>query len=132
MQLTHAFKTAASFILFFTSAAVSHAAPGEDPVTLNGRVSYLQIPTARPAKSSDILHKNDIPDNAKAKIARYIANSYTPEKESVYTEKDVVSTVQTSGTKTTCVQTLAPTSPNGKSPSEQVVVIRGDLVNLCR
>ncbi|WP_139182702.1 hypothetical protein [Oryzisolibacter propanilivorax] len=109
------------------------AAPGEDPVMLTGRVNYMQFPTARPAGSSNIVYRQNLPDNAKAKIARYIARSYSPDTSGIQTEKDVVSAVQTNATRTTCVQTLAPAG-NGSpaASSDQVVVIRGDLVNICR
>jgi len=101
-------------------------------VTLVGKVSYLQLPTARPAKSSDITHRNDLPDGSKAKIARYMAKSYGPSAGDMLTEKNVVSSVQTNAGRTTCVQTLAPGSGNPNTRSDQVVVIRGDLVNICR
>ena len=105
-------------------------APGEDPVALQGKVHYLHLPAAAAAASASIVHRRDLPDNAKAKIARYMAKSYSADTSGIQTEKDVVSTVRTNGTKTTCVQSLAP-SPSTDPSSDQVVVIRGDLVNIC-
>src|SRR5690606_8997776 len=81
-------------------AWMAMAAPGEDPVTVNGKVSYLQLPTARPGGSADIVHRRDLPDHAKAKIARYVARAYAPDLMGVQTEKDVVSAVHTNGTRT--------------------------------
>lgn len=121
-----------SLAVWLLSAALSSAiaAPGEDPVVLQGKVNYLQLPAASAAASSSIVHRRDLPDNAKAKIARYMAKSYSADTSGIQTEKDVVSTVRTNGTKTTCVQSLAP-SPSTDPSSDQVVVIRGDLVNIC-
>lgn len=112
-------------------AGLAAAAPGEDPVVVNNRVSYLQLPTARPAGSSAMVQRTDLPDNSKAKIARYIAKSYAPDTQGMQTEKDVVSSVRTSGTRTTCVQSLAPSGGVQQPGSDQVIVVRGDLVNIC-
>ena len=111
------------------------AAPGEDPVHINGKVSYLQMPTAPRSLSSGIVYKTGMPDDAKAKIAHYVAKSFSANTEGIQTEKDVVSSVQTNSMGgVTCVQTLQPSAPSPGAPmgEDQVVVIRGDLVNICR
>lgn len=120
---------AAGAVCALGAAAV--AAPGEDPVVIRGKVSYLQLPTGAAASSSSIVHRRDLPDNAKAKIARYMAKSYAPEALGIQTEKDVVSSVRTQSGRTTCTQTLAPATSSDPSSNDQVVVIRGDLVNIC-
>lgn len=121
-----------SLAIWLLSAALSSAmaAPGEDPVVLQGKVNYLQLPAAAVATSASIVHRRDLPDNAKAKIARYMAKSFSADTTGIQTEKDVVSTVRTNGNKTTCTQTLAP-PPSSDPNSDQVVVIRGDLINIC-
>jgi len=111
------------------------AAPGEDPVHITGKVSYLQMPTAPRSISSGIVYKTGMPDDAKAKIAHYVAKSFSANTEGIQTEKDVVSSVQTNSMGgVTCVQTLQPSTPSPGAPmgEDQVVVIRGDLVNICR
>lgn len=111
------------------------AAPGEDPVQIHGNVSYLQIPTAPRSLSSNIVYKTGMPDDAKAKIAHYVAKSFSANTDGIKTEKDVVSSVQTNSLGgVTCVQTLASGAPRAGAPmgEDQVVVIRGDLVNVCR
>ena len=111
------------------------AAPGEDPVQINSRVSYLQLPTGPRAVSASIQHRTGMPDDAKAKIAHYVAKAYSADTSGISTEKDVVSSVQTNskGGGITCVQSLQPTTagPRGGMGKDQVVVIRGDLVNIC-
>ena len=42
------------------------AAPGEDPVTITGKVVYLQLPTAGPARSTALNLKPTMPDEAQA------------------------------------------------------------------
>jgi hypothetical protein len=76
-----------------------------------------------------------MPDDAKAKIAHYVARSYSADTGNVKTNKDVVSSVQTNSMgATTCVQSIQPSAPQpgGGMGQDQVVVIRGDLVNICR
>lgn len=117
------------------AAACAYAAPGEDPVQITGKVSYLQLPTAPRSVSSSIVYRTGMPDDAKAKIAHYVAKSFSANTDGIKTEKDVVSSVQTNSMGgVTCVQTVQPSAPGaGASMGEdQVVVIRGDLVNICR
>lgn len=111
------------------------AAPGEDPVQINGKVSYLQMPTAPRSVSSSIVYKTGMPDDAKAKVAHYVAKSFSADTTGILTEKDVVSSVQTNSLGgVSCVQTVQPSAPGAgatKGQGQQVVVIRGDLVNIC-
>ena len=108
-------------------------APGEDPVLIQARVSYLQLPTAAPAKSGDINYRRDMPDDMQAKVSRYTAKAYSATPGNVATERDVVQSVRTQGLRTTCYQSVGSTSASGNKlgNNEQVVVLRGDLVNLC-
>ena len=124
-------------VMLTTTAAQSQGAPGEDPVRISGRVSYLQMPTAPRSTSASIVYRTGMPDDAKAKIAHYVAKAYSANTDNVKTNKDVVSSVQTNSMGgTTCVQAIQPSttaaSPSGVMGQDQVVVIRGDLVNICR
>ena len=120
------------------AATCALAAPGEDPVHINAQVRYLQMPTAPRFISSGIVYKTGMPDDAKAKIAHYVAKSFSANTTGILTEKDVVSSVQTNSLGgVTCVQTVqpgapsAPSAPGATMGQDQVVVIRGDLVNIC-
>ena len=122
-------------VMLASASTCALAAPGEDPVQINGRVSYLQMPTAPRSVSSSIVYKTGMPDDAKAKIAHYVAKSFSANTGNVKTNKDVVSSVQTNGMGgVSCVQSIQPTTPGsgGMMGEDQVVVIRGDLVNICR
>lgn len=118
-----------------SASAWAQGAPGEDPVQIHGKINYLQMPTTPRSVSSSIVYKSGMPDDAKAKIAHYVAKAYSANTEGIKTNKDVVSSVQTNGMgSTTCVQTVQPSKPGGagKAGDDQVVVITGDLVNVCR
>ena len=125
------------FITVVLAGAPAYAqrVPGEDPVQIHGKVSYLQMPTTPRSVSSSIVYRTGMPDDAKAKIAHYVAKAYSANTDNVKTNKDVVSSVQTNSMgATTCVQSIQPSAPTtgGGKNNDQVVVIRGDLVNICQ
>lgn len=115
------------------------AAPGEDPVVLNKPADYLRLPTAKQPTSSGLDTVTDIPINVKAKIARYEAMSMT-NAPGISTEANVVTTTTTSSTgmQRTCTQDLASNTNAsafnryGPQTKDQIVVLKGDLVNVCR
>ncbi len=136
MLNTSIFKALATGALFlFGSGVGAQTVPGEDPVTINSKVTYQMAPNPIVNKSTDIVMKRGLSGADEAKIARYTAMAYTPTPD-VLTEKDAVSTVSTKGMYTTCVQSVgsntAPTSAGATVlAAPQVVVLRGDLVNVC-
>ena len=89
-------------------------------------------------RSGNIGAPAEIPSWQRAKIARYEAKAFSGNRGNILTEKDVVNTNTTDGFKTTCTQSIgsntAPagiTTGNGFKPNDQIVVLRGDLVNIC-
>lgn len=94
-------------------------------------------PMAPTAKSTDINYNRGIPDDVQAKIARYSAQAFTSNSTGISTERDVVQSVKTNGTQTTCVQSVgsnAITTPGGGSVTvsgDQIVILRGDMINIC-
>ena len=122
--------------VFVVLAAVAHlsatAAPGEDPVTISGRVTYLQLPTAAATRSTSIQYQQQLPDDAAAKISRYTAKAYSANIGQIKTEKDVIQSVQTKGMQTNCYQSIgSTTAPSTSGNNEQIVVLRGDVINIC-
>ena len=115
------------------------AAPGEAPVVLSKPVDYLRLPTAKQQTSSGLDTVTDIPINVKAKIARYEAMSMT-NAPGISTEANVVTTTTTSSTgmQRTCTQDLASNTNAsafnryGPQTKDQIVVLKGDLINVCR
>lgn len=133
--------------LFVVLGAVSmfpaFAAPGEDTIQLNGPVQYRLMPTAPQAHSGGMDGPRDIPAWMRARMTRYIAKAYsaTADDGSIYTDNDVTTTVQEVGLRKTCVQEVGANSAPagdtlgsryGPQTQDQVVVLRGDLVNVCR
>jgi len=114
--------------------AAAQNAPGEDPVVINKKISPIMLPNGSAPRSGYINPSTDMPAWQKARIARYEAKAFSADPGDILTNKDVVSTATSDGFKTTCTQTigsnLATTTPAG-SPKDQIVVLRGDLVNIC-
>ena len=119
------------------AAGVVKAGPGEDPVTITSKVTFTMGPMAPTAKSTDINYNRGIPDDVQAKIARYSAQAFTSNSTGISTERGVVQSVKTNGTQTTCVQSVgsnAIATPGGGSVTvsgDQIVILRGDMINIC-
>ena len=130
--------TAGAALALLAAGSIAQTAPGMDTVTISKPVTYLQVPTARVAPSGDIHYDQTLPDNLSAKVARYTAKAYSSYDTNVKTDRDVVQSVKTNGLQTTCTQSVAsvtaPAGANGltMNSQDQIVVLRGDLVNICR
>lgn len=119
--------------------AMAQSAPGEDPIQLNKKISIQMMPMGSAPRSGSINSATDMPAWQKARVARYTAKAYSANPGDILTNKDVVNTATTDGFKTTCTQsigsTVAPTmgitTGAGTKPTEQIVVLRGDVVNIC-
>ena len=112
--------------------------PGTDPVRIENKVILQGQPNGPAPRSGNIGPPAEIPAWQRAKIARYEAKAFSGNRGNILTEKDVINTNTTDGFKTTCTQSIgsntAPagiTTGNGFKPNEQIVVLRGDLVNIC-
>lgn len=139
--LAHLFS-AIQLLWLASGIGLAQAAPGEDPVTLTQPVDYLRLPTAKAATSVGLETINSMPARIKAKVARYQAKAMAG-AEDIYTDKDVVTTVTSSptGIKKTCVQDIASNTTTGNTAfnrfgpntaKDQIVVLQGDLVNVCQ
>lgn len=121
------------------ASAFAQYAPGEDPVVLNNKVTYQYLPLNNQRKSGDLDKSDGIPAWMQAKISRYTAKAYSAQTTGIKTEEDVINTVQSNGLSTTCVQEVGTSTASstsgfnryGPKPADQVVVLRGDLVNIC-
>ena len=116
--------------------------PGEDPVLLSVRITYQAFPTAAPAKSGSLDPANDLPAWLRAKVSRFEAQAYTDNPGGASTDSDVVNMTRSEGTRRTCVQEVGSTTTmlrpgtgsqvTPATTNNQIVVLRGDLVNVCR
>ncbi len=118
------------------AAGPGHAAPGEDPIELTLPVTHLQLPTAN-TKASVADNSGDLPSNVKAKIARLEAKAFSDNSAGIATDADVRSTITASGQKKACIQDVGSNTSTtgaqrfGPGNKQQIVVLRGDLVNIC-
>jgi hypothetical protein len=120
---------------------VARAAPGEDPISLTDPVRYLSIPTPGPAKSGRLDGQTGTPAWAQARMTRYQAKAFsgTADDGTIYTDSDVVTKVETNGFRKTCSQEVGSVTEDvalgdkyGSGKRDQVVVLRGDLINICK
>lgn len=138
-------KTLPSFLTCLLAwplmAPTAHAqpAPGEDPVVLQGRVSHMLLPLNNAMKSGVMMPEIQTPSWMQAKIARLQAKAYGADTTGVLTDEDVVASQNTVGLRRTCIQDIGSATPTGLGTGRygpqndpQVVVLRGDLVNICR
>jgi hypothetical protein len=124
--------------LQLSSGVAAQNVPGTDPVRIENKVFIQGLPNGPAPRSGNIGPSAEIPPWQRAKIARYEAKAFSGNRGNILTEKDVINTNTTDGFKTTCTQSIgsntAPsgiTTGNGFKPNEQIVVLRGDVVNIC-
>lgn len=139
----------ATAICLSTPLCALAQAPGEDPIILNKEVKVQMLPLNQNRTTKQIEYDNGIPAWQQAKLSRYTAKAFSADTSGIYTEKDVVNTVKTQGGKTVCAQSVgsavAATPGAGTAGAasaaaanarlgqtgDQVVVLRGDMVNVC-
>lgn len=140
---THFALRGAALVVAFLSAAhgVWAQAPGEDPVILTKKLTIQMQPTAGYAPSGNLDGNNTTPSWLRARIARYEAKAFSSDTTGILTDNDVVATANAQGMQKTCVQEVgsntlsSATSPGtkyGPGQATQVVVLRGDLINICK
>jgi hypothetical protein len=118
----------------FCIAAVGQSAPGEDPIFLENKISIQMLPLGGAPRSTSIIYQDDMPAWQRAKLSRYEAKAFSGNTGNILTEKDVVHSTTSDGFRTTCTQSIGSTTGTtslGGKPTEQVVVLRGDVVNIC-
>lgn len=127
--------------LLLASNLAQAQAPGEDPVVLSRPLTVQMLPTGAAPASGGLTPPVDMPAWLRARVARYEAKAYSADTDGILTDNDVVATAQAQGLQKTCVQEVGSNTLSGSSSqfnrygpnaSPQVVVLRGDLVNVCR
>lgn len=129
------------FLLVFLAHVPARAAPGEDPVILSKPVQHLSLPLNNAPKSQGLDSQDDMPSYLKAKVARYEAKAFSDQAAGIATDSDVVTRANAQGLRKTCVQEVGSTTAAtgaanafnryGPGAQPQVVVLRGDLINVC-
>lgn len=118
------------------------AAPGEDLLILSNPVEHLSLPGPPAPKSGNLLGSTEMPAWMKARVTRYEAKAFSASADdgSMVTDSDTVNTANAIGLRKTCVQEVGSNTTNasinfnryGPGNQQQIVVLRGDLVNICK
>jgi hypothetical protein len=140
MKAFDIFKCVMSFIWMALILPVdAQTVPGEDPVTLNQKVMREMLPLNPVTPSATQNISQEIPSWLEAKVARLLAKAYSIDTTGIQTDENVVTTVTTNGLQKICTQDLASNTAAaatagryGPKTDPQIVVLRGDLVNICR
>lgn len=116
-------------------------APGEDPVVLHNKLIVQMMPIGGVAMSGNIDGDPNMPSWLRARIARFEAKAFSSDTTGLLTDNDVVTTAAAQGMKKTCVQEIGSNTVSSSTSSfnrygpqnaPQVVVLRGDLINICK
>ena len=124
----------------------AQAAPGSDPIILGAAVSYLELPVPAITPSAPLDQTADMPSWLHAKVTRFEAKSFADlggDSGTIHTERDVISTQRGNALQRTCetniasnVGAAAAAGPAGRygpgTAQNQMVVLRGDLVTICK
>ena len=126
----------ASTVPFITVAAQN--APGEDPVILTNRIG-LQMQLDGGVARSRPLDNGEMPASMRAKVARFEAKANSGVAPGISTDADVTRETTSDGFQKTCIQEVGSTTTAAGTGgrvvggnNQQVVVLKGDLVNICK
>jgi hypothetical protein len=122
--------------LIALSAPAAAQAPGQDTIVIKQAPQQNSGGGAAERKGTGLDERSEMSPALKAKIARYtaVANNRADTQVSLLSLEQ---RVESAGFSKTCVQdvgsTTAPAAGRfGPRNQEQIVVMRGDLVNICR
>lgn len=140
-MLNKSIFVAGVFAAWTAASAQAQLPPGEDPLVLNRPVNTQMMPTPSPRASSPPESPNPMSSSLKAKIVGFEAKASSENREGILTDSDVVRSASSDGFKKTCVQevgsnTASSNAAGGARPgfgnNEQIVVLKGDLISICR
>ena len=136
-QTTAIFGIVVASTVHFGPAAAQNA-PGEDPVILTKRIGLQMMLDGGAAKSRP-LDNAEMPASMRAKVARYEATANSGVAHGISTDADVTRETTSDGFQKTCVQAVGSSTTTGgaggrvmSGNNQQVVVLKGDLVNICK
>jgi hypothetical protein len=124
-----------------TGSAWAQNAPGEDPVILTKRIAVQMLPLSGARPSAPLEAANNMPAWMKAKVARYEAKANSDQNGGISTDDDAVRSASSDGFRKTCIQEVGSATSTGllaggrqalPANNQQIVVLKGDLVNICK
>lgn len=119
--------------------AQAQTAPGEDPVQLTEKVTHNMLPLNTAVQPAGRAFQ-EIPAWMDAKLARFTAKAFSIDTSGIVTDDSVINTVVSDGIRKVCTQDIASNVASVSAASNarlgiaapQAVVLRGDLINICR
>ncbi|EWS64830.1 hypothetical protein Y695_01925 [Hydrogenophaga sp. T4] len=123
-------------------AQIAHSAPGEDTIQLNGPVKYVAMPGAPRQQSAGMDGPTDIPAWMRARINRYVAKAFSATARWIHLHRQrcgddgpdrrLAKNLRSGSRIQHRSRWRQLGSRYGPQAQDQVVVLRGDLVNVCR
>ncbi len=112
-------------------------APGEDPVVLTNRISVQMLPMGGANASAPLNAQNGMPAWMQAKVARFEAKANSEQGGDILTDSNATRSASSDGLKKTCIQEVGSNTAQapgkfGLVNTQQIVVLKGDLVNICK
>ena len=142
-NLSHAALLLAA--LTVVQGAAAQDAPGSDPIVIRGAVSYLALPTPALKPSGQIDQTDGMPSWLQAKVTRYEAKAFGVLEGgdgTIHTDRDVISSQSGNALQRNCTTEVAsnsysgaaagPANRYGPGKQDQIVVLRGDVVTICK
>ena len=126
--------------LIASAPALAQFAPGEDPINLT-KVSKTELrPTAPQQVSGSLDPLFGMQGWLRARVTRYEARAYSDNtSDNLLTDNDAVTTASAQGLNKVCVQEVGSSTTSstgfgkyGPKGGAQIVVLKGDLVNICK
>ncbi len=133
-------------LLWALLPAWAQDAPGSDPIVLHEQVSYMALPVPPVSPSRQLDPSDNLPAWLQAKVNRFEIKAFATLEGgdgTVQTERDVVTMQRGNALQRTCetniasnVGAAAAAGPTGRygpgAGQDQIVVLRGDLVTICK
>ena len=123
-----------------TGMSLAQLAPGEDPMVINQKIQRNMVPMNTGMNAPQPAFQ-EIPAWMDAKLARFQAKAFAADTTGIWTDENVSTKYTQDGLRKVCTQDIGSNSVVNASNSfnrygpkadAQVVVLRGDLVNICR
>lgn len=116
--------------------------PGEDPIVITRKMSAPMGPALAAPRSSPLPPSPVTPAWLEAKVARLEAKAWSFDAGKLVTDKNLLAAASSDGMRKVCIQDIgssivtASSADRGSSllpnTEPQIVVLKGDVVNICR
>lgn len=125
--------------LWSSTSTQAQTAPGEDPVQLTEKITHNMLPLNTATQVAGKTFQ-EIPAWMDAKLARFTAKAFSIDTSGILTDESVATSVVSDGIRKVCTQDIGSNVATLSAASNarlgiaapQAVVLRGDLINICR